>query len=234
PIKAAAAFPAPTGFVNDFAGVISPATRQHLEGMLSSFERASGNEIAVATIPSLDGGSVEDVAVGLYKAWGIGKKSKDNGVLFLIVPNEHKMRIEVGYGLEGSINDALAGRIMDEAVIPRFKSGDMDAGIAAGVLAIVKTISSKEGLAFDADAAMGGSDSYETQASDNTRKRSVPGTIFKIIVFLLLAYLFIRHPWLFLIFLSSMGRGGGGGGFSGGFGGFGGGLSGGGGASRGW
>ncbi|MFA5812883.1 MAG: TPM domain-containing protein, partial [bacterium] len=175
PIKAAAAFPAPTGFVNDFAGVISPATRQHLEGMLSSFERASGNEIAVATIPSLDGGSVEDVAVGLYKAWGIGKKSKDNGVLFLIVPNEHKMRIEVGYGLEGSINDALAGRIMDEAVIPRFKSGDMDAGIAAGVLAIVKTISSKEGLAFDADAAMGGSDSYETQASDNTRKRSVPG-----------------------------------------------------------
>ncbi len=233
PSAALAAFPAPKGFVNDFANVISQGTQAKLEGMLEAFEKSTSNEVAVVTLPSLDGEPVENVAVSLFEKWGIGKKGKDNGVLFLVAPNERKMRIEVGYGLEGAINDALAGRILDEAVVPRFKAGDLDSGIAAGTLTIVKVISSKEGLSFDADNAYGAGSA--TLAPVIKKKKSGPlGIIGKIALFLVMAYLFIRHPWLFLILLSGVGRSSGGRGFSGGFGGFGGGLSGGGGASRGW
>lgn len=235
PAAALAAISAPKGFVNDFANVLSQETQAKLEGMLSAFEKSTTNEVAVVTLPSLDGEPVENVAVSLFKKWGVGKKGKDNGVLFLIAPNERKMRIEVGYGLEGAINDALAGRIMDEVVIPRFSAGDMDSGIAAGTLTIVKVISAKENLGFDADKSFGAG--AATLAPTIEKKKGGPlRTLGKIAIFLVMAYLFIRHPWLFLIFLSGMGRGGGGGGrgFSGGFGGFGGGLSGGGGASRGW
>jgi uncharacterized protein len=232
PAIAFAAFPKPTGYVNDFAGVLSSDNKARLEGALSSFEKASGDEIAVVTLPSLEGEPVENVAVALFKEWGIGKKGKDNGILFLIAPNDRKMRIEVGYGLEGTINDALAGRILDEAVAPRFRAGDMNAGIAAGALAIVQVISQKDGIAFDAEKAYGAGFAALRPVE---RKKSGPiGTALKVLFFLVMGYVFIRHPWLFLLFLGGMGRGGGGGGFSGGFGGFGGGLSGGGGASRGW
>ncbi len=234
PAAAWAAFPRPTGFVNDFAGIISPDNKTRLEQTLSAFERASGDEVAVVTLPSLEGQPVEDVAVKLFKEWGVGKKGKDNGILFLVAPNDRKMRIEVGYGLEGTINDALAGRILDEAAIPRFRAGDMDGGIAAGTLAIVGTISHKEGLGFDVEQAYGAQAAQ--LGSPAVKKPTSPmGTVGKIILFLIMGYVFIRHPWLFLLFLGGMGRGGrAGGGFSGGFGGFGGGLSGGGGASRGW
>jgi uncharacterized protein len=230
-----AAYPKPTGFVNDFAGIIKPETKAKLEGLMASFERSTGNEVAIVTLPSLDGNTVEGVAVELFGQWGIGKKGKDNGILFLIAPNEKRMRIEVGYGLEGTINDALAGRILDQAVVPRFREGDMDGGIAAGSLAIVGIISKKEELGFDAEASFGAG-AAELRPVIKERKSSPLSIIGKVIFFLIMAYLFIRHPWLFLIFLSGMGRGGrvGGSGFSGGFGGFGGGSSGGGGASRGW
>lgn len=238
PAAAHADFPKPTGFVNDLAGVVSAETRSHIENLLSSFERQTGNEVAVATLPSLEGRTVEDVAVDLYKQWGIGKEGKDNGALFLVAPYERRMRIEVGYGLEGAINDALAGRILDEYVVPRFKAQDISGGIAAGAVAIVKAIASKEGIAFDADAALGADSSqYAAMPAPAKEKGGPLSTALKVLFFLFLAYLFIRHPWLFLFFLASSGRGGGGsggGGFGGGFGGFGGGLSGGGGASRGW
>lgn len=235
PATALAAFPKPTGFVNDFAGVIDAGTRTKLEALLASFERQSGAEIAVATLPSLEGLPIEEVAVDLFAQWGIGKQGKDDGVLFLVAPNDRQMRIEVGYGLEGAINDALAGRILDRAVVPRFRAGAISDGIAAGTLAIVATIAEKEGIAFDPQQAA------QSVAPGVLRKpQEKQGgplrTVGKILLFLLMGYLFIRHPWLFLFVLAGMGgRGGGGGrGFSGGFGGFGGGLSGGGGASRGW
>lgn len=228
-----AEFPTPTGFVNDFANVIKQDARNHLESLLNSFENATGNEIAVVTLPSLEGRTVEDIAVDLYKTWGIGKKGKDNGVLFVVAPNERKMRIEVGYGLEGVINDALAGRILDEAVVPQFKAGNLDAGIAAGTIAIVKTIVAKQQLTFDVDAAFGAATQAYTQDAPIKQKTTLLGKIFRVIFIVFLIILFIRHPWLFLLFLSA-GRGGGSGGFGGGFGGFGGGFSGGGGASRSW
>ena len=234
PAAAMAAFPKPTGFVNDFAKTMSPSTKAQLEGMLGSFEQATGVDVAVVTLPSLNEEPIEDVAVRLFAEWGIGKKAKDNGVLFLVAPNERRTRIEVGYGLEGAINDALAGRILDEAVLPRFKAGDMSAGIAAGTLAIVTVISKKENLGFDPTAAYGAG-AQELIAPVKGKRKGPLAVVLKIAVLIIMIIVFIRHPWLFLLFLSGMGRGGAGGrGFSGGFGGFGGGLSGGGGASRGW
>jgi len=235
PAVCTAAYPKPTGFVNDFAGIMRPETKAKVEGLLSAFERSTGNEVAVVTLPSLDGNTVEDVAVELFGEWGIGKKGQDNGILFLVAPSEKRMRIEVGYGLEGTINDALAGRILDQAVVPRFREGDMDGGIAAGSLAIVDVISKKGELGFDAEGAYGAG-AAQLAPVIREEKSSALSIIGKVIFFLIMAYLFIRHPWLFFIFLSGMGRGGrvGGSSFSGGFGGFGGGSSGGGGASRGW
>lgn len=233
PAAAAAAFPTPTGFVNDFAGVLPAETKNDLEGLLSSFERSTGIEVAVATLPSLDGRTVEDVAVDLFKQWGIGKKGKDDGALFLVAPSERRMRIEVGYGLEGALNDALAGRILDENVVPRFRGGDLSGGIAAGTAAIVRTIVQREGLSFDVAGALKTVPSSAATLPPKQKQGTLP-LIFKIIGLIIMAYLFIRHPWLFLLLLSTGGGRGGGGGFSGGFGGFGGGGSGGGGASRSW
>ncbi len=232
PAAALASFPQPTGYVNDFAGILNPATKKKLESTLTAFDRKNGIEVAVATLPSLEGEPIENVAVDLFERWGIGKKGVDNGALFLIVPSDRRMRIEVGYGLEGAINDALAGRILKEIVEPRFKKGEMDAGVTLGTLAIVGVISDKENLGFDARSAA------QTIAPSFKKKKSGPlGILGKIIMFLIMAYLFIRHPFLFLFFLSGMGGGvrrGGGGFGGGGFGGFGGGLSGGGGASGSW
>ncbi len=232
PSLASASFPKPQGFVNDFASVISAETKGKMESMLVAFQGQTGIEVAVVTLPSLDGEPIENAAVKLFQEWGIGKKGRDNGALFLIAPVERKTRIEVGYGLEGAINDALAGRLLDEAVLPKFREGDMDAGIASGAIAIVDTISKKEGIAFDAASAFG---SGAPVIYGKEKEKSGPlQKIFKIIVMIIMIIVFIRHPWLFLLVMSSGRGGGGGGGFSGGFGGFGGGMSGGGGASRGW
>ena len=237
PAAAQGAFPKPTGYVNDFAEVMAPGSRQQLDAFLASFNRATGIEVAVATLPSLDGGTVEDVAVSLFKSWGIGTKGKDNGLLFLVAPTEKKMRIEVGYGLEGAINDATAGRILDGEVLPRFRAGEMAGGIAAGAVAIVSTIVEREKLTFDSSAAAEG---LPRAPAVNENEDGPLATAIKILVLFAMIFVFIRHPWLFLFFLTSSGRGGGsGGGFGGGlggggFGGFGGGMSGGGGASRGW
>ena len=227
-----AALPQPTGYVNDFAKILDSKTKNYLEGTARAFEQKSGNEIAVVTIPSLKGDPIEDYAVKLYETWGIGKKGKDNGVLILVAPNDHKMRIEVGYGLEGIINDAKAGRIIREKMIPYFKEGNFSAGILNGMLTTIALISKGQNINFDFKSA-GAIPVYE---SATKTKKGPLSKIFTVLLLILMGYLFIRHPWLFLFFLASGVRGGGrGGGFGGGgFGGFGGGLSGGGGASGSW
>ncbi|HQG13346.1 MAG: hypothetical protein BWY40_00506 [bacterium ADurb.Bin270] len=227
-----AKFPSPKGFVTDDAGVMKNETVSELNSLLSYFEKESGIEIAVATVRSLDGIPVEDYATDLFRTWGIGKKGKDDGLLFLIAPNDKKVRIEVGYGLEGSINDALAGRIMDQYVLPAFKVGDIDGGITAGTAVIVQTIAKKENIHFDPQNA---ERLVVMSESSATGENSGPlATIGKIFLLVLMMTIFIRYPHLFLFFLSSSGHRGTGRGFGGGFGGFGGGISGGGGASRGW
>ncbi len=132
--------PAPIGRVSDFAHVLSPTTLNVLDHELAAEEEKTSNQIVVVTVPSLDGQSIEDLAIAYGKAWHVGQKGKDNGVVFLIAPSERKMRIEVGKGLEGALTDLQSHVIQDEVVRPAFKRGDFDVGAVAGTRAIVKTI----------------------------------------------------------------------------------------------
>lgn len=129
-------FPPPQGFVNDFANLLSDPVEAELETELAEFEKETTSEIAVVTVETLEGLTVEDYAVRLFESWGIGKKDKDNGVLFIVAEAERKVRIEVGYGLEGVITDGRAGRLLDEAVIPSLRQNDFETGIRNGVKAI--------------------------------------------------------------------------------------------------
>ena len=115
--------PHATGYVNDRAGLLSPSTRLKLEHFLEKFEKSDSTQIAVLTIPSLEGESLEEYSLKVAEQWGIGQKGKDNGALLLIAKAERKVRIEVGYGLEGRLTDLLAGRIIDYEITPRFKQG---------------------------------------------------------------------------------------------------------------
>lgn len=123
----------PTGFVNDFAGVLSVEQKASLEQMLLGNKQATGNEITVVTVQSLGGDTVENYAVQLFKEWGIGQKGKDTGALLLIAIGDRTMRIEVGYGLEPTLTDAISSRIIRNSITPQFKEGKYYEGIAAGV-----------------------------------------------------------------------------------------------------
>ena len=126
----------PTGHVNDFAHVLSDQAKQSLEAELTDFEKTTSNEIAVAIVPSMSGDYVENYAVKLFEEWKIGKKDRDNGVLLVLSIEEHKMRIEVGYGLEGALPDSLAQSILNIEMTPRLKAGDYDGAVTAGIHAI--------------------------------------------------------------------------------------------------
>src|SRR5205814_7168110 len=117
PTIASALPPKPSSYVSDFAGVIDAQTRQQLESVLAELEQKTSAEVAVVTVRGLEGRDIEGYANDLFTAWGIGKKGKDNGVLFLISPQDRKMRIEVGYGLEGILPDGAVGRIRDTYVL---------------------------------------------------------------------------------------------------------------------
>lgn len=129
-----AAMPArPAGPVLDEAQVIPDAEEAALAQRLAAYNAQSGRAVVVATIASLDGQDVETYANTLFRAWGIGGKQTDQGLLLLIAPNDRKVRIEVGYGLEEYMPDVLAGRILSGSVTPRFKAGDYVGGINAGI-----------------------------------------------------------------------------------------------------
>ncbi len=127
-----------TGRVVDEANILSPAVEQNIAQMSERHEKASGDQIVVLTLPSLEGESIEGYATRVFEAWKLGQKGKDNGVLVIVAPNDRKMRIEVGYGLEGTLTDAAAARIIREVMTPQFKSGNFEAGIQNGVTAIVQ------------------------------------------------------------------------------------------------
>lgn len=131
-----AAVPEPNGRVNDFAGILDTATATQIAATIREAERLTSAEIAVATVASLDGMSVEDYANRLFHEWGIGKKDRDNGVLVLVAPNERKVRIEVGYGLEPILPDGLAGEVIRTEILPRFKENDYAGGTLAAVTRI--------------------------------------------------------------------------------------------------
>ena len=126
-----------TGRVVDNAEILKPETRERITAIGKAHEDKTTDQIAVLTIPTLGGESVEEFADRVFKAWKLGQKGKDNGVLVVVAPQDRRMRIEVGYGLEGTLTDVAASRIIRNVMTPAFKSGDFDRGVDDGVAAIV-------------------------------------------------------------------------------------------------
>lgn len=137
PASAEPDYPALTGRVVDQAGLLGAQSRTALEAKLAQHEAKTGEQVVVATVDFLDGQSIEDYGVGLGRHWGIGGKGEDNGALLIVAPNEREVRIEVGYGLEGKLTDALASQIVQNEILPRFRAGDMAGGVVAGTEAVL-------------------------------------------------------------------------------------------------
>ena len=116
----------PDGYVTDRAGLLSQSVRANIEAVLQNFEAQTSNQVVVATFPSMEDGSLEDISVRLAQQWKIGQKARNNGVLFLIFKNDRAMRIEVGYGLEGVLTDALSAQIIRNEVTPYFRAGEFE------------------------------------------------------------------------------------------------------------
>jgi uncharacterized protein len=243
PAFAAPTFPPLTGRVVDDAHVLDDATRAQLTQKLAALEQSTTRQLVVVTLPSLQGYEIEDYGYQLGRAWGIGQKKQDNGVLFIIVPSEHKTRIEVGYGLEPILTDALSSVILQSAVLPKFRSGDIQGGVVAGTDEIVKQ------LTLDAPAAKARvAQAAQQQQDSGTHINPLVVLFIVFFVFSIFGRIFRGARgggsslwWLPLLFLGG-GRGGGGGfgggggwsgGGGGGFGG-GGGSFGGGGSSGSW
>jgi len=129
-----------TGRVTDNAQIISDETRQSITERLKAHEDKTTNQIAVLTIPTLNGEGIEEYAVAVFNEWKLGQKGKDNGILVVVSPNDRRMRIEVGYGLEGTMPDGVAGSIIRNVITPHFKNNDYNKGIDEGVNAIIRVL----------------------------------------------------------------------------------------------
>ena len=136
----AAAIPRPSGYVNDFASVLTEDDRAYLVRFLGDLERDTNAEVVVVTVTSLEGLSIEEYANRLFADWGIGKRAQDNGVLLLVAPAERRVRIEVGYGLEGNLPDGLAGEIIRTDIVPEFQQGNLRRGIGRGLDRISRVV----------------------------------------------------------------------------------------------
>lgn len=139
-LQAAPDYPPLTGRVVDQANILSSTTERQLDSLLAQHERATSNQVVVVTLDSLQGYGIAQYGYQLGRHWAIGQQGRDNGVLLIVAPNERKVRIEVGYGLEGTLTDALSKNIIESEITPRFKQGDMGGGILAGTRAILGTI----------------------------------------------------------------------------------------------
>lgn len=232
---------APHTLVNDYTQTLTADQVQALEHKLVAFDDSTTNQVSVVIIPGLDGKEISDVAIQIGRAWGVGGKSFNNGVLLLIAKNDHKLHIAVGYGLEGAITDLYASQIIEDIIVPNFKGEDYYRGIDMGTDAIM-------------DAAQGKYHVAREKSAGKIPARTIFLIIFLVIIFLVIigggggnggsfmsrrGYRGFNGPFIFPTGGSggsSWGSsdGGFGGGSGGGFGGFGGGSFGGGGASGGW
>jgi len=142
-----------SGRIVDQAGILSAPASDRLSAMLKAHEDARGNQIAVLTVSTLGGESVEDYAVRVFEDWKLGKGGQDNGVLVVVVPEDRRMRIEVGYGLEGVLTDAAASRIIRDLMTPRFREGNYDVGVEAGITAVIQILEGRQSTDPQADWA---------------------------------------------------------------------------------
>ena len=145
-------FPALTGRVVDQVSVLSPSIKDELETMLATHENNTTNQVVVVTIKSLGNVQIEEYSLELARRWGIGQKGKDNGVVLVVAPNDKQVRIEVGYGLEGTLTDALSSNIINYYIIPEFKKGDIQNGINIGTQKIIALLDGDEGVKKEIEA----------------------------------------------------------------------------------
>lgn len=247
---AAPKFPPLTGRVVDDAQILSPAAEARLTQELATLEQQTGHQLVVATLPDLQGYEIEDYGYQLLRTWGIGRKGENDGAILIVAPNQRKVRIEVGYGLEPVLTDALSSLIIQRAILPAFKAGQMEKGVVDGTEAIARQIGlppdQQKAAIAEAEAASKVTINAD-QAGDSGG--GVPIIIIVVIVFWVLSGVLRAFGggrrsggsglwWLLPFILSGPGggrrggggwSGGGGGGFSGG-----GGSGGGGGASGSW
>jgi len=230
-------FPPLTGRVVDDAHLLSPQTGQKLDQELAQLEQKTGHQLVVATIPDLQGYEIEEYGYRLGRTWALGRKGINDGAILLVAPTERKVRIEVGYGLEPVLTDALSNVILQRKVLPAFREGNMEQGIVAGTEALIQQLSLPD------DQAKAQVAQASQARAERDRAPPIPVLIAVVVVFFILAGLFSRQRryyggggglwWLLPLILSSgrrdggggFGDGGGGGGFSGGGGSFGGGGS---------
>ena len=232
---AAPTFPALTGRVVDGANILSSQTKASLDAKLEALEAKTSRQLVVVTVPSLQGYEIEDYGYQLGRVWGIGEKGRDNGVLLIVAPNERRVRIEVGYGLEGVLTDALSNVILQTQVLPKFRTGNFEGGVVGGADALIEQLSLPD-------------DQAKARVTASAQPQATPDGSVPVVVLVLLGLWVVLGlfgtitggpghrmdlwmlPLLLLMSASSHGRGGRrGGGFSGGGGSFGGG-----GSSGGW
>jgi len=171
------------GRVNDYAGILAPATARQLEEVLQNFEKTESTQIVLLTVPSLDGASLEDFSLRVVEAWKPGQTKLDNGALLLIAKNDRKLRIEVGYGLEGKLTDLVSGRIIRDIITPRFKEGNFDQGVIDGISAMMAAVKGEFAVADNIPQQNKGMD---------------PGAIiiFLLVLFSVLGRMLSRAPFL--------------------------------------
>ena len=228
-------FPKPKGLVNDFANVISQAHEQTIMDVTTELLNKTGTPVVLVTMPDIGGADYTEYANRLYETWGIGKEGEDKGVLIFVTVKERKMRIEVGYGLEGILPDGRAGEIRDRYMTPYLKKDQFGDGLLSGTLAVSQIIAKDAGVQLTGQVPV--------KAPKKRKSRSFLFPLI-LIVFLMFGSRRRTGSWIFFLPLllggggygsrSGGGFGGSFGGFGGGFGGFGGGMSGGGGAGGGF
>lgn len=189
-LASAQTFPPLNGRVVDAASLLNPAQKAQLETLSAEVEKVAGRQFVVATIPALQGYPIEDYGYKLGRSWGIGQKGANNGIILIVAPNERKVRIEVGYGLEPIMTDALASAIIGEQVLPRFKSGDMPGGILAGAQAIAAQMK-LPAEAAEARAATA-ADSARAAPESSGNGAMIAGVIVLLIVFIVVPIVFGR------------------------------------------
>ncbi len=224
-------------YVYDEANIVDNHLKDYIISINEQLYNKTGAQIVVATLNSLNGSSEQEIAVQLFRKWGIGSKEKNNGVLMLIAPNEKRLWIEVGYGLEGALPDGKVGEIRDKYIFPYFKEGDYNTGILKGFDAILTVIAKEYNIEnFDSSEYGRNYDGYGKNSNSESKSINPIMIVIGIIIFLFIDYRFFGGMLTMMLLRSSSrgGRGGYGGGRGGGGNRGGGGSSGGGGAGGGW
>jgi uncharacterized protein len=175
----AQSFPPLTGRVVDAAHLLQPDQQARLDAKLKAHEDRTSDQVVVATVPSLGDLTIEDYANRLFRHWELGQKAKNNGVLLLVAPNERKVRIEVGYGLEGALTDALSKVIISTAIAPKFQQGDFAGGLEAGVDAILSILT-------------GDAEQWQRRAEIREDQQSALDPIITFVIFLVLIFIISR------------------------------------------